>query len=191
MTRFKGFGLEGRAAGQQMIENRAQRIDVAAPAHFAALSTGLLGRHEVGRAEHLAGHGDAGIAVEPLGQAKIGDARLIGGRVNQHVRRLEIAMQDASLVRVMNRFGNELDVPRGFRAAQWTVAHELREVLALDVIHREVMLAVVDADVVNGDDVRMLEQRGSRDLAPEPLNDPARWRTARPESFSPRRCGPD
>src|SRR5438874_11375794 len=33
------------------------------------------------------------------------------------------------------------------------------------------MLAVVDAHVVNGDDVRVLEERGGRDLAPEPLND--------------------
>ena len=33
------------------------------------------------------------------------------------------------------------------------------------------MLAVVDAHVVNGDDVRVLEERRGRDLAPEPLND--------------------
>src|SRR5881392_2100168 len=33
------------------------------------------------------------------------------------------------------------------------------------------MLAVVDADVVNGDDVRVLEVSRSRDLALEPLND--------------------
>ena len=33
------------------------------------------------------------------------------------------------------------------------------------------MLAVVDADVVNGDDVRVTEVSRSRDLALEPLND--------------------
>jgi len=33
------------------------------------------------------------------------------------------------------------------------------------------MLAVVDADVVNGDDVRVTEESRSRDLALEPLND--------------------
>src|SRR5205809_7257634 len=33
------------------------------------------------------------------------------------------------------------------------------------------MLAVVDANVVNGDDARVLEEGRSRDLAPEPLND--------------------
>jgi hypothetical protein len=33
------------------------------------------------------------------------------------------------------------------------------------------MLAVVNTHVVNGNDVRVLEERRSRDLAPEPLND--------------------
>src|SRR5580765_5867657 len=33
------------------------------------------------------------------------------------------------------------------------------------------MLAVVDADVVNGHDVRMLEKSGRRNLAPKPLDD--------------------
>src|SRR5438552_7119479 len=33
------------------------------------------------------------------------------------------------------------------------------------------MLAVVDAHVVNGDDVRVLEESRGHDLAPEPLND--------------------
>ena len=32
------------------------------------------------------------------------------------------------------------------------------------------MLAVVDAHVVNGDDIWMLEKSGSRNLAPEPLD---------------------
>src|SRR5436309_11342689 len=80
-------------------------------------------------------------------------------------------MQDAVLMRVVNGFSNELDVPRGFRGRQRTSAHELRKVLSLDVIHREVMLTVVDANIVNGDDVRVLEEGRSRNLAPEPLND--------------------
>src|SRR2546429_1839600 len=74
-------------------------------------------------------------------------------------------------MRVVDGFGNELDVTRGFRGRQRTVAHELGEVLSLDVIHREVVLAVVDAHVVNGDDVRVPEVSRSRDLALEPLND--------------------
>src|SRR5437762_850323 len=52
---FKRFGLEGRSGCQQMVENRAQSIHVAVPAHLAALRTRLLRRHEIRRAEHLAG----------------------------------------------------------------------------------------------------------------------------------------
>ena len=73
-------------------------------------------------------------------------------------------------MRVVNGFSDELDVTRCFSGRQRTVAHELGEVLSLDVIHREVMLVVMDAYVVNGDDVRMLEESRSRDLPPEPLN---------------------
>src|SRR5439155_20206072 len=153
-----------------MVENCAQSIHIAVPAHLAALRTGLLRRHEVRRTEHLAGHGNAGVTIEPLGQAKVRDARLIA-RVHEDVRWLEIAVQDALAVRVVNGFGGEPDVTRGFRGRQRTVAHELGEVLSLDVIHREVMLAVVDAHVVNGDDVRVPEESRSRDLALEPSND--------------------
>jgi len=80
-------------------------------------------------------------------------------------------VQDALLMRVVDGFSNQLDVTRGFRGRQRTGADELGQVLSLDVIHREEMLAVVDAHVVNGDDVRVLEERRSRDLAPESLND--------------------
>jgi len=62
--------------------------------------------------------------IESLRQAKVRDARLIA-RVHQHVRWLEIAVQDALLMRVVNGFSNELDVTRGFRGRQRTVAHEL------------------------------------------------------------------
>ncbi len=48
---------ERRAAREQVIENCAERIDVAAPANQPAFGGGLLRRHVVGRAEHLAAQG--------------------------------------------------------------------------------------------------------------------------------------
>src|SRR6185295_1497102 len=107
---------------------------------------------------------------EPLGQAKVRDARLIAG-VHQDVGGLEIAVQDALPMRVVDGFRNELDVTRRFRGRQRAVPHESGEVLSLDVIHREIMLTLMDAYVVNGDDVRVLEKGGSRNLASKPLND--------------------
>jgi hypothetical protein len=95
-----------------MIENGAKTIHVAVPPHFTALSAGLLRRHKVRRPEHLASDGNAGVTIEAFGQAKIRDARFIVS-VHQDVRRLEIAVQDALAMRVVNGFGDELDVTRG------------------------------------------------------------------------------
>src|SRR2546428_8170202 len=78
-------------------------------------------------------------------------------------------MQDALLVRVMDRFGSELHVARGFGRREWTIANELRKVMTLDVIHRKEMLAFVHSDFVDGYDVRMLEGRRGNRFASEPL----------------------
>src|SRR2546427_1961057 len=78
-------------------------------------------------------------------------------------------MQDALLVRVMDRFGSDLHVPRGFGWREWTIANELREVMALDVIHRKEVLAFVHSDFVNGYNVRMLESRRCGRFASKPL----------------------
>ena len=46
---------ERGAAGEEVIKNRAERIDVATPANQPAFGGGLLRGHVVGRAKHLAG----------------------------------------------------------------------------------------------------------------------------------------
>ena len=80
-------------------------------------------------------------------------------------------MENAALVRVVDRLGDELDVAGGPRRRQRLLAHELRQALALDVIHREVVLAFVDAHFVNRDDVRMLQNGGGGGLGPETLHE--------------------
>src|SRR4030095_2776341 len=144
---------------QQVIENSAERIDVARPAHLATPGTGLFRRHKIWRTENLDGHREAGIAIEPSRQTKIGDARLVV-RVNQHVRGLEVAMENAALVRVMDRRGDKLDIAGGPGRGQRLLTHELRQAPARDVIHREIVPAFVDTHVVDRDDVWMLKNGG-------------------------------
>ena len=64
--------LERRAAGQQLVEDRAQGVDVRGRADRLALAPGLLGRHVVGRPEDLTGLRLARLA-EPLGEPEVGD----------------------------------------------------------------------------------------------------------------------
>src|SRR5215831_15664453 len=108
-----------------MVKNCSQRIDIAAPAHFALLAGRLLRRKEVGRAEHLPGAREGGFTVQALGQAEVRDAWLVRGGVNQYVRGLKIAMQNPLSVSVMDGFGDRLHITCRFGGRQWTVPHEL------------------------------------------------------------------
>ena len=173
-----------------MVENRAERIDIAALAHRAAFGRRLLRRHVVRRTEHLAAERQFRLGFEPLGQAEVRHARLIGRGVNQHVRRLEIAMQHIPLVRKVDRFGDGLEIRGRLPGRQRTFGDELREGQSLDVIHREEVLPLGEADFVNGDDVRMLQAGGGGGFGAEALNEILCPPTARPTASSPRRCGP-
>ena len=99
-----------------------------------------------------------------LGQAEVGDPRLIGG-VDEHVLRLQVAMQSATLMGEVDRLGDDLDVARRALRRQRPVLHEGSEVAARHVVHREVMLAAMLADLVDGDDVGVLQVGGGFGLA--------------------------
>ena len=96
------LGLERRPAGQQLVEDGAQAVDVAGQAQVR-----LSGRRPARGPCSWACRGSApvrvwpGVAVEPLGQAEVGDVRLVVG-VEQDVGRLEVAVQDAVVVGVVD-----------------------------------------------------------------------------------------
>ena len=52
------LALERRGAGQQLVEQHAQRIDVAAGVDVELVELGLLGAHVLDRADHLAELGE-------------------------------------------------------------------------------------------------------------------------------------
>ena len=139
-------GVERAAAGEDLVEHQAERVDVAARRDLAAGE--LLGRH-VGRragAQHFAGG---------AGEAEVGDPDLAAA-VEHDVRRLEIAMDDAAIVR-----GGEpgADLPRELDRAVLReaadAAEQRREILAVHVFHREERVALEFADVVDAADVRV------------------------------------
>ncbi len=85
-------------------------------------------------------------------------------------------MDDAALVRVMQRFAGG-DEDRGRvgerhrRAELGGAGDQPRQVLAADVLHGEVVAAVVDAEVVDVDDVRMVELRRQARLVEEHVDE--------------------
>ncbi len=141
------LGFEGASAGEDFVEDEAERVDIAPDGDL--LSAQLLGRH-IGRR--------AGPNVRDLAdrrQAEVHDPD--PARAVEHdVRRLQIAVQHAALVR-----GGEsrADLPRDLEPLVFRqpadAAEQDREILAVHVLHRDEQLAVDLPDVVHAADVRM------------------------------------
>ena len=97
----------------------------------------------------------------------------------QDVLRLDVAVDDAVVVRVVERAGDLARDAQRVGHRQLPLAVEpVAQGLALDERHREPELAVGLARVEHGEDVRMLQPRGEPDLALEALG-AQRWRRAR------------
>src|SRR2546426_538582 len=79
-------------------------------------------------------------------------------------------MEDAPLVSELDGFGDELDVTGTAVGGQWLVVGELGEVWSVHEIHRQVMLALVYTDLVNGDNVRVLQGGCRRGFGAEALD---------------------
>jgi len=179
-----------RPAREQVIERGADRV------HVAALVDGrtaqLLGRHEPGRTEHDAGARLDRVVVfvveyarralwcrrrrarlvalaDRLREAPI-DHRRLAELPAQDVRRLDVAMHDAALVRVRDRIRRRDDM-RQHREASAELGRapdELFERPPRDLAHDVERRAVRrDAGVVHRHDRRMFESRGDPRLALE------------------------
>src|SRR5262249_58564480 len=102
--------------------------------------------------------GEAFSTLDPLGKAEIRHVGLASG-IEEDVCRLEVSMEDAVLVCVMNgaRHGlYEIGCPalRCGAANQPLIAlRGLREIATSHELHREVVLTLAFADFVNGDNI--------------------------------------
>ena len=112
--------LEWGAERQQLVERRAQRVDVAAMVDDPAPGEDLLGARVAERAQELARDREPGIA-DDLGQAEVGDPEL-RPEVQQQVARLDVPMHDPRLVGVLQRQrrlppqpGHPIEIPAAVR----------------------------------------------------------------------------
>ena len=171
-----GVALEGRAAGQQLEEHDARRVQVGACVH--GLASCLLGGEVLGGADDGVRLRHGGLRVgQGTGDAEVHDLDLAVRR--QHdVARLDVAMHQVVVVRVLQGgqdTRHDLDgfVDRDGRA----VGDQLLDGVPLDVLHDDVgdrdgpVGRVRDdffAGVVNGDDVWVIQRRCRLSLAAEP-----------------------
>ncbi len=165
--RVHGVGVERLLAREQLVEHGPQREDVGAGIGLGAPH--LLGGHVVRRAHHHPGAGhlrgaDAGQAEVHDLDAPVGQDADVGG--------LEVAVHDPLLVRVGQPFRDLLHhvelVPQVVEAPG---GDQLLEVGPVEQLHGQVELALLAAEIEDGDDVRMVEARGGLRLAVEPLDE--------------------
>ncbi len=162
---------ERRPSGEQLVEHTARGVEVAASVGLLAAS--LLGRDVLRRADDggRLGERHAGVGKRP-GDAEVHDLDL-AGPCDHHVARLDVAVDDAGAVAVLERVehaGDDLD--RALRGEPGLLAQQFAQRPALDVLHHDerdpVAVDDVLAGVVDGDDVAVVERRRGLGLAPEP-----------------------
>jgi hypothetical protein len=161
---------ERRHRSDHLEDDAAERIDVRPEVDLAA-APALLGRHVKGSSQQAAGPGPACFArLEPeqLRDPEIQNlhpdgVRRLGGRAQEQVVGLEIAVDDPVLVGGGERVG---DLPHdgGDRARVLHQAPRPRQVvahaLADQILHHDVGRAGVKAAVEHFDDARVPELRG-------------------------------
>ena len=157
-------------SGEHLVEDAAERVDVRA--RVGATAGYLLGRHVVDGSDHRSLHGQPGDGVELLGQAEVGQIRVLLAVLDrdQDVGGLDVAMNQPAAVGGVERGGElleQLDCP--VRLDRPVLDQHLAQVGAGDVIHHEEQHPLVLAGVVDPDDVRVVQRRGDPHLALEPL----------------------
>jgi hypothetical protein len=115
------LALERGPAGQALVQDLPHRVHVRSRAEQLGAGGGLLRGHVGGRAGAAAGR----VAVQLAGQAEVGDLGRAVGR-QQHVGRLQVAVDDACQVSGVDGAGQHLDkaggVVGGWRGGRQAVA---------------------------------------------------------------------
>ncbi len=162
------LGLERLAVDEQLVEDQPHREDVAAV--IDGVAAHLLRRHVVRRADDHADLRQPRLAG--AGDPEIQDLQDVRVAAENQVGRLDVAVDDAVLVgegEAAADLDDQLDALA--RVERSAPPDQLGQRLARDVLHGDERLAVVLADVVDGDDVRVLQPRRQPRLALEALAD--------------------
>ncbi len=141
---LEAVGLEHPDAGEELVQHEAERVEVAADRDLLARQ--LLGCHVDGSAGAHLGHG---------GEAEVGELHP-SATVEHDVGRLEVAVQHA-LVVGRGQPGAQLagDLDRLVLGQAADAAQQRRQILAVDVFHRQVVVPLGFANVEHPTDVRV------------------------------------
>jgi hypothetical protein len=80
-------------------------------------------------------------------------------------------VQDSLFMRAVDGLRDGPEITGGLFRRQRLIAYELGKVLALDVIHGEEVVPLVNSNLMDGDDVGMVKRRGRRRFSPKPMDE--------------------
>ena len=157
----------GTRAGDGLDQHEPERVDVALAVD--GFAPRLLGTRVAGGAEHGAGGSVHAASASARASPKSADAQP-AFLAEQQVGRLDVAVDEAAPVRVVERAGRlEADHQRLRRAeSRVRVSSMAAQAAAAEVLGDEVRLVVVLAPVVHRQHVRVVERRGRLRFGPEP-----------------------
>ena len=162
--------LVGQAAGQELVEHDSERVHVGRGGGLFAPD--LLGSEVGGGADHRADLGDAGLLGRP-GDAEVGQlaghlAAADRAADDHQVAGLHVTVDDPVPVGVLESgAGLDADLHGHFRVDQAFGLENLCPRLALHALHHDEVAAVVDAGVIDLDDVRVDQLGHSEGFAAE------------------------
>ncbi len=155
-------------ARDHLVDHAAERVDVSSPVDVGG-SAGLLGTHVLRRADRQAGPGDRLlVASHRPGDPEVGHHGVPIG--DQDVGRLDVAVDEASLVGIGQRLGHLAPEAKGLAHRELLLAGKTRRKrLALDYRHHVVEDPLRRARIVHGEDVGVAQLGSDLHLAQEPL----------------------
>ena len=158
--------IKWQRAHQHLIEHHAQRVHIGAGIDILATRVGLLRAHVFERAQYCAHARKYAAICEPLrsslGQTEVDDPghRLAIHVAHQNVRRLQVAMDDGLLVRVLHSFADLDEEFHPLSRVQLVPVAVSSNGRARDVLHGEVGPSLGrGAGIENLGDRRMIHQR--------------------------------
>ena len=174
--RLQRVADERRDAGEHLVRDHAQRVDIGAVVDVPR-AVDLLGRHVVRRADHRAGLGQ--LLARALGPDELRDPEVeqlhLDAAVDvlePDVVGLEIAVDEALVVRRLERAQRLLEDRERLGPRQRAPADPRRQRLAFEVLHHEEHAAEgIAAEVVDVDDVLVPDRVDRARLLVEALDD--------------------
>ena len=162
-------------ARQTFVEHERERVEVGALVD--AVPVGLLRGHVGQRPDDVAGARQRRVARQ-VGDAEVGQLRRRAGGAravgDDHVLGLDVAVDDAAAVRVLERVGEREADPQHVAVGQLALGGELVERAPAHELGHEVARVAVLARVEDRHDPGVVEPRGGQRLARRPLGRGAR-----------------